>query len=311
MHPQYQYPQTYGHVPGPQQPQYTPQSQPGAPMDAFDDPFSDPRGGGSAGPKARNLVGCVVIYQPVAPIDENNRYDEKSAPRPQATVDLVVVSAPTPMITYGDSQDRDVSKQRPATHQIAVPCVFRSVYENGSELVKAFRTAWDDRQSGRSQGVIVGRIVQGTKGNRPYLIEKIPVGDPDRNRAIEIWRAVQSGQFVNPTPVELVQGTGLPMAPQQVPNPYAGYAQAAQQGVTPIQHAAAQPTYTYQATYAQPNAPQSAPPSQANPDAPPGFDPNTWAQLPDAARQSILAQLGQSQGQPGGSPAPQQVQPTY
>lgn len=210
--------------------------------------------GGAASPKMRHLLGRTIIVEPVR-VDETAT-DDTGKPRPEAHFHLTVVDGGP--LRYGDNQDRDVSKQRPNTHEIDVPCRFTSINDYGFGFVQAVRDALAAGEVGRT-----GVVQQGTRGNKPYLITKCGVdvmgnkredGDARYARAMEIfglvWAAKHGGPpFISPEPRSLV-------APPAAAAPQVTY------------QAPAQPAYAPAQAYAQPAAPaypQYTPPQAAAP----------------------------------------------
>lgn len=119
--------------------------------------------GGSASPKLRHLLGRTIVVVPHR-VDET-AVDAAGKSRPEAYFDLLVVDGGP--LQYGDSQDRDPAKQRPNTHEIDTPCVFRNVNDYGQAFVTAVRDALAAGEAGRT-----GVVQLGTRGNRPPLITK-------------------------------------------------------------------------------------------------------------------------------------------
>jgi hypothetical protein len=272
-------------------------------------------GGGAAAPKPRHLLGRTIIVEPIR-VDETAMDTSVNPPvnRPEAYFNLTVVDGGP--VRYGDSQDRDVFKQRPNTHEIDTPCRFVNVNDRSQQFVKAVREALAAGEAGR-----VGVVEQGTKGNRPYMIQKCstdvlgnarPDGDARYAAAMEIFGKIWHDkhaptsaprQFVNPEPRSLVAppAAAPPQvaygAPQQVP-----YPGAVPQGYVPTPYGAApaaavHPEYAAAVAqpgaqvYVQPNAPVLQQP------VPPPVE--AWlASLPEGQRAaSRAAYLAQQQGQ--------------
>lgn len=283
-----------------------PAQQPPAPPSSLPpggDPFSDPTGG-AAGPAIRELDGRTVIMQPTG-IDPNAVHKGKS--RPNATYNLTVVDGGPLM--YGSSEDEE--KPRPFTNRIDTPCHFRGIQTGNSEIYKALATEYNKGPSPQTgqMGLIVGRIFRGTKGMKPWLIERLDTTDPRRHAAIAVYGAMQGGTFVNPEPIDLMPGTGVPAYGQSAqqhyaqpapPSPYAAMAGGmAQQPQQQYAQPPTPPQYGGVPQGAQPGAAQAIPP------APPNFDPGMWANLAPAAREAILAEYARQQQ------SQTQVQPTY
>jgi hypothetical protein len=311
--------------------QYPPQQQPAAPAQQQGQALTPPvptlgqgsGGGGAAAPKPRHLLGRTIIIEPIR-VDETAMDTSVNPPvnRPEAYFNLTVVDGGP--VRYGDSQDRDVSKQRPNTHEIDTPCRFVNVNDRSQQFVKAVREALAAGEAGR-----VGVVEQGTKGNRPYMIQKCsndvlgnarPDGDARYAAAMEIFGKIwhdkhnptQPRQFINPEPRSLVappaaapaQVAYAAPAPTQSPYMPQGYA-------TPNTGAGVPQGYMMQ--------PQSAPPAAAAPSYPAGYGQysapapslleqvpppvEAWlASLPEEQRAaSRAAYLAQQQGQ---QPAP-------
>lgn len=121
---------------------------------------------GSASPKLRHLLGRTIVVVPHR-VDEQ-AVDAAGKSRPEAYFDLLVVDGGP--LQYGDSQDRDPAKQRPNTHEIDTPCVFRGCNDYGQAFVTAVRDALAAGEAGR-----IGVVQLGTRGNRPPLITKTAV----------------------------------------------------------------------------------------------------------------------------------------
>lgn len=207
-------------------------------------------GGGQASPKLRHLIGCTIVVEPIR-VDETamDTSSNPPKPRPEAYFHLTVVRAPGGKIQYGDNQDRDVTKQRPNTHEIDVPCRFTNMNDYGQAFVRAVRDALAAGEPGRA-----GVVEYGTRGNKPPMITKCgtdvhgnarPDGDARFAEAMSIFDLIwkdthdKSGgprRFVSPEPRSLVVA------------PPAGYAQ--------------------QVAYGAPPQPQYAGPPQGDPNRP-------------------------------------------
>lgn len=250
----------YGTAPQPQQqyapapPQYAPQGYPGAvvtyppapqqqsapPQQQYGTPTPPPAtpelreggaSGGSVAPKARHLVGRTVIVEPVRMQRGINQ--ETKAEVDEAVFHLTVVDGGP--LRYGDNQSRDVSKNRPNTHEIDTPCRFTGVSDMGMGFVQVVKEMLDTGEPGR-----IGVIEQGTMGNKPFLLARTgqhidktdrPDGQARFAAASAIWQQVWADkhaapgapkQFISPEPRSLV----APPAPQGAPQgqPYGGYA---------------------------------------------------------------------------------------
>lgn len=229
--------------------------------------------GGPKTPAPRHLVGRTVIFEPIR-IDETTTVKVKNpatgveeiVPRPTAYYHLTVVDGGP--LQYGDNRDHDISKQHGMTHEVQTPCRFTNVSSDRFGIVNEIRDAM-----ARGDVASVGVIVQGTKGNRPFLVTKTgrdldgnerPDGAARYEAATLVWNAVFGKTFQNPEPRSLVVAPA--QQPPQVayqPAAPAGYAQQqyAQTGTVPTPYgaqsaaqlhpeyvaAATQPTYGQQA----------------------------------------------------------------
>lgn len=266
--------------------------------------------GGAASPKMRHLVNRTIIVIPKR-IDDSKINTEQGSqnygkPQPEAYFDLVVVDGGP--LRYGDNQSRDPSKQRPNTHEIDTPCVFRGANDYGFGFVQAVREALDSGEAGR-----VGVVQQGTRGNFPYLITKCgvdvegnarPDGDARFAAAMELfgklWRDQHAApnaprEFVNPTPRSLVAP-----GPQAQAAPAVNYGQPpAPQYAAPQVPAQAQPygyaAAQYAATGTVPTPYGNAPATDVHPAyaaaATGGAYPPGYGQYPTPAAPAPAAQL--------------------
>lgn len=335
-YPQYAPPQgyapgaPYAQPPYPAQPPAQPQGQALAPpVPQLRDGSS---GGGTPAPKFRHLLGRTIIVEPIR-IDETAMDTSVNPPvnRPEAYFNLTVVDGGP--VRYGDSQDRDVSKQRPNTHESDTPARWTNVNDRSYGFVQAVRDALNAGEAGRA-----GVVQQGTKGNKPYLITKCgtdveggtrPDGDARYAAAMAVFAQLwhdktmpqEPRQFVSPEPRSLVAPPSAAPAQVAYTNPApAGYAAAQAYGFAP-QNAPQQPTqspYMPQG-YATPNTgagvpqaygvaptgpggmymPQSAPPApNTTPALPPGVEAWLATLPPELAAQQRAQFLAQ------GAPAP-------
>lgn len=307
-YPQYQQPQGYGQP----QPTYAPapaqqQGQPIAPpMPTLRDGGGN---GGTASPKMRHLLGRTIIVEPIR-VDETATEPGTGKPRPEAYFHLTVVDGGP--LQFGDNQDRDVTKQRPNTHEVDTPCRFTSINDYGFGFVQAVRDALASNEAGR-----VGVVQQGTRGNKPYLITKCgtdvegnarPDGDARYAAAMELFGKIWADRHA------------APGAPKQFvsPEPRSLVAPPAQQSAPPVNYGApaAQPAYGYgpqapapsangyympgqpTAAPAAPSYPQYVPPAPAAPQLPPAVE--AWlASLPAGQAAGARAQyLAQQAAQP-------------
>jgi hypothetical protein len=289
-----QYPPGYSPTayPAPPQGGYPAAVAQAAPAPNGADPFSDPSGGGAAGPHLRNLDGCTVIVKPNR-VDESAQFKGQS--RPTAYYDMVVVDGGTR--TFGENLDTG----SPATHRFTAPAYFRNVMGGSVAVVDICRN--------NPGGLVVGVVQRGTQGNRPWLVTKThvdvngndrPDGDARRAAARDLWFRIQSGEVGVTTPELLAPGTG---APAQA---YVNYANASA-------HPAGQPQpalqYPGQPVVYQPASAQqpvsSAPvagPAELPP--PPGWDAQSWGNFPPEAKAGIWQQINAAPLQPPGQPAP-------
>lgn len=311
--PQQAYAAQYGQAPPPPgYPQYAPQPgypAPGSAMPPLSPPqpaaaaytqpnVVEPTGGGGGGmaPLPRNLYGYAIMALPTS-YDPNNQ-GPGGGIKPRVTVDFVVVGVdpqgnPMPPIEFGESQDRDPSKQRPPCYRLdAFPAEFRGAWWSNSEIVK-----WLAPLVGTGN-VTMGRIRQGDQGNRPPLFEVMAPDDAARAALNAAWqqRTLQPGSLVRKVGEGLAEINGGPpvktpaAAPAQPAYPPApGYpqqAQASPYGYPPAPQPGyggpvAPPPPGAQVSYAQPAAP--AAPAGA---VPPGWTPEAWVAAPPHIRQA-------------------------
>lgn len=192
----------------------------------------DPTGGGGGdwAPMPRHLMGqqYAVLIAPRS-FDPNNQ-GPGGAIRPQITFDMVIVGVgrngeALPPIEYGDNQDRDYSKQRPNCFRLtAFPAEYTGVRWTNSEIVK------DLAPHVGSGGLIPARIVQGTQGNRPPLLEKLDPNDPARAALVEAWhqRTRQPGSLRREVGNGLEHINGGPPVKQDAPPASGAYAAVTQ-----------------------------------------------------------------------------------
>lgn len=198
-------------------------------------------GEGMAWPKMRDLVGRLIIVEPIR-MDED-AMDTRSTPpkkRPEAYFNLTVCNGGP--LKYGDSQDK--AAPRPYTHESDVPARWTNVNSYNYGFVTAIRDALAAGEAARVGVVQYGRTA--------YLITKPSTdidGKPRPNgdqlfaegMAIwtRIWNAKHGGEpFVSPTPRSLVA------APAQ-PTPQVSYQKTAPaQGAT-YGTAGGAPQYAY------------------------------------------------------------------
>lgn len=315
-----QYPQGYPQAaPAPQQQPAT-VPNPAATLDPSN-PFSDPTGGGSISPKARDLVGRTIIVEPLG-VDENATF--KDAKRPSARFHLWVVDGAFPLF-FGDNLDT----RSPHTHRIDGPARFANAISANAGFVNEVRNKL-------GKGISLAVVEQGTKGNRPYLLTPVdttldgaprPDAAQRRAAALKMWNDFNAGarfaepvelnppntapagygtvnygaqqqyqqppltpQFSAPTPQQVASQQPYPGGPvEQYNNPSAPYVEQ-----YPGQHAQAQTMNTAAMATAQ----QSAPPAPDINTPPPGWAPEVWSTFTPEQRQAILARSA-----PVGGPA--------
>ena len=242
-------------------------------------PFVDPTAGGGSALKVRNLEGRTVVFVPKS--YNPSATDPSGKPRPSILTDVLVVDGPE--LLFGDNAEQHT----PPTHRVSVPYFATGVILGNSEIVKALAP--------NINAVVLGVVVRGTQGNRPFLLNRIEPDSPARQTAANVWSARTLGTFANPEPIPLAP-TPAPM-PQQPTPAMGGY--GAPNAVPAVQ----QQGYAYgqaattggvggvgqlPATYGQPAFQQ---PQAAAYAAPPNWDPAVWQTLAPAAQQQILATL--------------------
>jgi len=295
MQPQQPY---YGQPPGyaPQQYVPQPQQQYAAPAAVAGPPqFSDPTGGSGGGMplKLREILGRACGIKPVK---FRPALGQMFGGKPQTdsiVMDILILDGPVPL-QFGESQATD-GTGGPACYQLdTLPALVTGVISNNQEVVKECRRVLEQTPG----NVIPCRIVRGMMGNNPFLLAALGgVSDPqpqlaDQARAqlAAVYTAITMGQFVNPEPREINGGprrkaTNNSAAPQQQAvqyPPQAAYPPPPPTGQ--VVYPPASPSHPAVAAY---NAQQQAP---ATPAAPPGWDPNVWAGLPDADKARFLPQ---------------------
>lgn len=326
--------QQYGQQPYGSQPQNFGQPVPQPPVGnqhapSFDD-AEDPSGFGGLFARPRHLTGRVVIYLPKRVDDKAKGIDGGAKDTPNIHGDLLVVDGG--MIEFGDKLKTGGIVERPCTHRVMAPAFFKNVIVGEQQVALALQQATPPF----GNGLMVGVIVRGTKGNNPYLLQTLDRDDPRRQAARQLYDAWRSGAWTSPEPepIQVVPGSqampqgmtpvgGQQYAPQSAPPAQGfgtGFAAAAGQWGQPQ-------TLGGQATaWGGAQAPQSAPPVQGWGQQPqqatqtlpavdfnqpaPGWDPAQWGQLPEANRQQIwqavMAQQAASsqQANPGATSGP-------
>jgi hypothetical protein len=292
MYPPQQYappgPQQY--APPPPQQQYQ-QQAPAMTMPNIVDPTG---GGGDWAPMPRHLAGRAVLILPRM-LDQSNQY--QGTPRPSVTVDFVVVNIdpqgnPLPPIEYGDNQSRTPGEARPNCWRLDAPSAeFTGARWNSEVIVKELAAHVG------SGNLVMGRIVQGTQGNKPMLLNPLEQNDAARGALAAAWqqKTAQPGSLrreatpINGGPPQKTQA-GQQQAPAQQ------YAPQQQYGGPPPQQAYGPPPGT-QVQYGPPQPQQYAqqPQQAAGPALPPhlraaGWTDQQWMQLPEAARAQMAGQ---------------------
>ena len=287
-----------------------------APQNSPVDPFAPvPVTGGGGLPGARHLEGRVVIIQPIR-VDETTLAFNKKDSAPTVIADIIVVDGGD--LVYGDQVNNSGQQLKPPTHRVSTPAVFRGWMDSHAYIVNPCR---DMLRAG--QPVTVGIIERGTQGNKPYFLTEThtdvdrkprPAGHEQRRKlAIDVYNALQTGQWTPPTPVELnptqqpaAQPSWAPQTVQQqaaaVNQGWGAQPQPAAQGWNTAASAEPQPSAFAQQAAAQGwgSAPSSAP-QTASPDLSrpvPGFE-SMWQGMSEQQRAALWA------AQPAGQEAPQ------
>lgn len=207
------------------------------------------RTGGATAPAPRHLVGRTVIFEPIRIDDTTTAKDNagNTVSRPTAHYNLTVVDGGP--LQYGDNRDHDVSKQHGMTFEVQTPCRFVGVSSDRFGIVNEVRDA-----IARGDMASVGVIVQGTQGNRPFLVTKPgrdldgrdrPDGDQRFAAATELWNKIFAKDLGwNPTPRSLV-------APPSQQPPQVAY-NVPQQGIAPTYGTAGGPQPVYNVAPPQP-----------------------------------------------------------
>lgn len=260
--------------------------------------FADPQAGGGSALKVRHLEGRHCIFVPTGYNPTAKGMNPTDPPRPTVTADVVVLDGGE--LYFGDN----AANHTPMTQKVTVPFYAPGLLIGNSEIVRALVDS-----VGRQ--IVLGKVVKGTQGNRPFLLERLEANDPARELAAQVWQARSLGSFVNPTPV--------PLMPQGAPaGQPAQYAQAMSfnapanapqaRGYAYPQGAPGQPVQ-----YGQPSqAPAAYAPAQGAPvghqpmvqqvqtpaasDVPPGWNLEAWNGLPEAQRNAIRAAQAQQYG---------------
>lgn len=242
--------------------------------------FSEPTTGEGGNPlKIRELLGraCIIYpkrFNPATP----GKIVFGAPERDSVTFDVLVMDGPVPL-AYGSSEARD-GTGGPAVYALdALPAMITGVIASGSEVVRAVKRVLDTAPS----DVIPCRVVQGTLGNRPFLLTALG-GDLDpqaanaaqvRQHMLSVLTAIAGETFVNPQPREINGGPRKPAG--QATAAFNGAVQATQQGVN---YPPAAPAAQVQYPPAQPAA--------AVPPPPPNWDPAIWNALTPEQRAPFL-----------------------
>lgn len=279
--PPVQQPYPYPQQQPPAAPAYAPQQQ-GQPITPPVPQLRNGSGGsGTPAPKFRHLLGRTIIVEPIR-VDETAMDTSVNPPvaRPEAYFHLTVVDGGP--LQFGDSQDRDVSKQRPNTHEIDTPCRFTNVNDRSFGFVQAVRDALSAGEHGR-----VGVVQQGTKGNKPYLITKCetdvhgnarPDGEARFAAAMEIFGKIWQDRHNPSAPKQFVSPEPRSLVAQPAPN---GYAPAAQQ----VNYGYGQPPAPTQQAYTSP-APQGY--AYGSPQVPTPYGPQNPAAVHPAYTAAVM-----------------------
>lgn len=288
---------------------------------SFDD-AEDPSAFGGLFARPRHLEGRVVVYIPKR-VDNNAKgIDGSAKSTPNIHGDLLVIDGPSPLL-FGDKLASGGAIERPCTHSVTVPAFFANVIVGEQEVSKALARAVPPM----GNGLMVGVIVRGTKGNRPYLLQTLENDDPRRAFARQVYEAWRNKQWTPPEFVEIAPTPGsaaqqMPGAGQwSQPQSMGGQVQQWQQQPQTVASGGqmAQPAQWQQA---QPFG-QQQPAQQAQPtdlgqggfgseqwrQPAPGWDANQWQMLSDVNKQQVWATVPQSGQQAQQQPA-NMAQPT-
>jgi len=302
----------------PQQPVQQ-QSAPLGQAPSWDD-AEDPSAFGGLFARPRHLEGRVVIYIPKRADNNAKGIDGNAKATPNIHGDLIVVDGPSPLL-FGDKLASGGVVERPCTHSVTVPAFFANVIVGEQEVSKALARAVPPM----GNGLMVGVIVRGTKGNRPYLLQTLENDDPRRAFARQVYEAWRNKQWTPPEFVEIAP-TPSAMAQQNIgagqwsqPQSMGGQVQQWQQAPQTVASGGqmAQPGQWQQApTFGQQQPAQQA--QQGNPadlgqggfgsepwrQPAPNWDPGQCALLPDVNKQQVWASLQQPEGQPANMAQP-------
>lgn len=268
-------------------------------------------GGGPKAPAPRHLVGRTIILEPIRIDETTTQKDEKTGEtvtRPTAYYNLTVVDGGP--LQFGDNKSNDPRQQHGMTMETQVPARFLNVSSDRFGIVNEVRDCM-----ARGDMASVGVLVQGTRGNFPFLITRTnrdldgnerPDGAQRFEAATAVWNQIFAKTFVSPEPRSLVAAPTSP-PPQVQYQPYqqqapAGYAQQqyAQTGTVPTPYGAA-PAQQLHSEYVAAATQPAYNPQQYGFPAAPGY-PQGYGQY---AAAGLLPDASQSQ------PAPAPQQPTY
>lgn len=305
-------PQNYAPAPYQQAPQgygMPPQQNPYGMSAVSPQPFVMPnlndaggmRGDGTPVPSMRNLLGRVVAMQALAH-DPNAKGFNAGEIRPNVRVRLIVFDGPVPL-QFGDRAASNNGPARGVCAQVSqLPAEFASVTISNGAIVNEVAPYVP------TQGWVFGLIRQGTegtKGNPPILIDRIPDDHPVRAILDQTFAARHADPNALMRQTEPINGGWeAPAAGQQGGYPGSPPPNGAPAGLPPqVNYGAAPmaaPPPAAPAGYPQGPAapPLGAPPAQAAPKQgadggwyapPPQWPAEAWAQLNDPA---AIAQLG-------------------
>jgi hypothetical protein len=306
-----------GFNPAPQQQaQQAPTGHQAAP--SFDN-AEDPSGGGGLFARPRHLEGRTVVYIPKRADQNAKGMDGNPKSTPNVYGSLIVVDGPSPL-AFGDKQESGGRVVRPNTHSVSVPAYFPDVIVGEQEVSKALMKAVPPF----GNGLMVGVIVRGTQGNRPYLLQVLEGNDPRRAQARAVYEAWRAGQWTPPEFVEIAPtpGSAAQQQPPQTPGQPAQWSAPQTMGGQVQQWQPQQPAQGVAAAVGAPGAqwgqsqgfggqPAAQPAQQPAQDfgqggfgsepwrqPAPGWSPENWAALPDVNKQQVWAMVQQQQAAP-------------
>jgi hypothetical protein len=262
------------------------------------------QGGGDWAPNVRHLMGgeYAVLILPRS-FDPNNQ-GPGGGVKPQITYDFVIVNVgrngeTLPPVEFGDNQSRNYSEQRPNCFRLTgFPAEFSGARSTNQEIVKELAPHVG------SGALVAARVVQGTQGNRPPLLQKLDPNDPARAALVQAWtqRLAQPGSLRREVGNGLEHINGGPPVKQ---NAQQGYATGPTQGMPPApggygapQQQSYGPPPGAQVNYAAPPPPPppgAYPPPPGAPAGPPpaalaqGWTAEQWAVAPAHVKQAYGA----------------------